>query len=230
MMTGKQTWVFDTPPSIISTGVVGGPLEEKGNTVIMVAQGERFIGYFAVADTVKDTSRQAVTELKERGIDVIMMTGDNEHTARAIASEVGIDHVLAEVLPEHKAREVERLKQKGKKVAMVGDGINDAPAFAEVHVAIVIGIGTDIEMEAADMTCMRGDLLSISDSIQLSDATIRKIKQNLGWAFGYNVVLIPVAAVGLLNPILAGAAMALSSVSVVVNTLFLNRWKPRHSA
>lgn len=205
-------------------------LEEKGNTVIMVAQGERFIGYFAVADTVKDTSRQAVTELKERGIDVIMMTGDNEHTARAIASEVGIDHVLAEVLPEHKAREVERLKQKGKKVAMVGDGINDAPALAAADVGIAIGTGTDIAMEAADMTLMRGDLLSISDSIQLSDATIRKIKQNLGWAFGYNVVLIPVAAVGLLNPILAGAAMALSSVSVVVNTLFLNRWKPRHSA
>lgn len=203
-------------------------LEEKGNTVIMVAQGQRFIGYFSVADTVKETSRQAVQELKARGIDVIMMTGDNKHTANAIAKDVGIDHVLAEVLPEHKANEVERLKSEGKKVAMVGDGINDAPALAAADVGIAIGTGTDIAMEAADITLMRGDLLSIIDSIQLSEATIRKIKQNLGWAFGYNVVLIPVAAFGFLNPILAGAAMALSSVSVVVNTLFLNRWKPHH--
>ncbi|MFA8438557.1 heavy metal translocating P-type ATPase [Pueribacillus sp. YX66] len=203
-------------------------LEEKGNTVIMVAQGQRFIGYFSVADTVKETSRQAVQELKARGIDVIMMTGDNKHTANAIAKDVGIDHVLAEVLPEHKANEVDRLKSEGKKVAMVGDGINDAPALAAADVGIAIGTGTDIAMEAADITLMRGDLLSIIDSIQLSEATIRKIKQNLGWAFGYNVVLIPVAAFGFLNPILAGAAMALSSVSVVVNTLFLNRWKPHH--
>lgn len=203
-------------------------LEEKGNTVIMVAQGQRFIGYFSVADTVKETSRQAVQELKARGIDVIMMTGDNKHTANAIAKDVGINHVLAEVLPEHKANEVDRLKSEGKKVAMVGDGINDAPALAAADVGIAIGTGTDIAMEAADITLMRGDLLSIIDSIQLSEATIRKIKQNLGWAFGYNVVLIPVAAFGFLNPILAGAAMALSSVSVVVNTLFLNRWKPHH--
>lgn len=203
-------------------------LEEKGNTVIIVAQAHRLIGYFAVADTVKETSAQAVSEMKARGIDVIMMTGDNEHTARAIANEVGIDTVLAGVLPEHKANEVERLKSEGKKVAMVGDGINDAPALAAADVGIAIGTGTDIAMEAADITLMRGDLLSISDSIQLSDATIRKIKQNLGWAFGYNVILIPVAALGFLSPILAGAAMALSSVSVVVNTLFLNRWKPRH--
>ncbi len=205
-------------------------LEQKGNTVVLAAQGKRLIGYFAVADKVKETSRQAVSALKARGIDVMMMTGDNEHTAKAIANEVGIGHVLAEVLPEHKANEVERLKPAGKRVAMVGDGINDAPALAAADVGIAIGTGTDIAMEAADITLMRGDLLSIIDSIQLSEATIRKIKQNLGWAFGYNVVLIPVAALGFLNPILAGAAMALSSVSVVVNTLFLNRWKPRHES
>ncbi|WP_133243485.1 heavy metal translocating P-type ATPase [Pueribacillus theae] len=203
-------------------------LEAKGNSVIMVTEDDRLIGYFAIADTVKESSRQAIKELKDRGIDVIMMTGDNKHTAKAIADEVGIGHILAEVLPEHKAKEVEKLKKKGKKVAMVGDGINDAPALAAANVGIAIGTGTDVAIEAADVTLMRGDLLSISDSIQLSYATIRKIKQNLGWAFGYNVVLIPVAALGFLNPILAGAAMALSSVSVVVNTLFLNRWKPRH--
>lgn len=204
-------------------------LEEKGNTVIMVAQEQRLLGYFAVADTVKETSRQAVHELQALGIDVIMMTGDNKHTANAIAKEVGIDRVLAGVLPEHKANEVERLKRAGKTVAMVGDGINDAPALAAADVGIAIGTGTDVAIEAADLTLMRGDLLSIIDSIQLSEATIRKIKQNLGWAFGYNIVLIPVAAFGFLSPILAGAAMALSSVSVVVNTLFLNRWKPHHN-
>lgn len=204
-------------------------LKQKGNTVIIVAQENRFIGYFAVADTVKETSQQAVQLLKSQGIDVIMMTGDNEHTANAIAKQVGIERVLSGVLPEHKANEVQKLKAEGKKVAMVGDGINDAPALAAADVGIAMGTGTDVAIEAGDITLMRGDLLSIIDSIQLSQATIRKIKQNLGWAFGYNVILIPVAAFGFLNPILAGAAMALSSVSVVVNTLFLNRWKPNHS-
>lgn len=208
-------------------------LEQEGKTVMLVAENEAegsvLLGYVAVADTVKETSRQAISELKQLGIEVIMMTGDNERTARAIAQQVGISRVLAEVLPEHKAEGVKKLKQEGKKVAMVGDGINDAPALAEADVGIAMGTGTDVAMEAADITLMRGDLLSIVDCIQLSKATMRKIKQNLGWAFGYNVLLIPVAAVGLLNPILAGAAMALSSVSVVTNTLFLNRWKPHHS-
>jgi len=207
-------------------------LEEEGKTVMLVAEsqgeeGSTLLGYVAVADTVKETSRQAIHELKQLGIEVIMMTGDNERTARAIARQVGINRVLAEVLPEHKAEGVKRLKQEGKKVAMVGDGINDAPALAEADVGIAMGTGTDVAMEASDITLMRGDLLSIVDCIQLSNATMRKIKQNLAWAFGYNVLLIPVAAVGLLNPILAGAAMALSSVSVVTNTLFLNRWKPQ---
>lgn len=203
-------------------------LEEQGKTVMLVTDGNELNGYVAVADTVKETSRQAIRELKGLGLDVMMITGDNERTAKAIADQVGIDHVLAQVLPEHKAEEVEKLKKEGKRVAMVGDGINDAPALAAADVGIAIGTGADVAMEAADITLMRGDLLSIVESIQLSKATMRKIKQNLGWAFGYNVLLIPVAAVGLLNPILAGAAMALSSVSVVVNTLFLNRWKPRH--
>ncbi|MGB6779569.1 MAG: heavy metal translocating P-type ATPase [Planococcus citreus] len=205
------------------------PLEEKGKTVMMASQDGSLLGYVAVADTVKKTSRQAISELKALGIEVIMMTGDNERTAQAIATEVGVDRVLAEVLPEGKAEQVEKLKQEGKKVAMVGDGINDAPALATADVGIAIGTGTDVAIEAADITLMSGDLLAIVESIQLSQATMRKIKQNLAWAFGYNILLIPVAAFGLLNPILAGAAMAFSSVSVVTNTLFLKRWKPRHT-
>lgn len=203
-------------------------LEEKGKTVMMAAEQGRLLGYVAVADTVKATSRQAIRELKGLGIEVIMMTGDNKRTAQAIADEVGVDRILAEVLPEGKAEEVEKLKNEGKKVAMVGDGINDAPALATADVGIAIGTGTDVAIEAADITLMSGDLLAIVETIQLSRATMRKIKQNLVWAFAYNVILIPVAAVGLLNPILAGAAMAFSSVSVVTNTLFLKRWKPRH--
>lgn len=204
-------------------------LEEKGKTVMMASQEGRLLGYVAVADTVKKTSRQAICELKALGIEVVMMTGDNERTAQAIATEVGVNRVLAEVPPEGKAEQVEKLKQEGKKVAMVGDGINDAPALATADVGIAIGTGTDVAIEAADITLMSGDLLAIVESIQLSQATMRKIKQNLAWAFGYNILLIPVAAFGLLNPILAGAAMAFSSVSVVTNTLFLKRWKPRHT-
>ncbi|RAZ79328.1 heavy metal translocating P-type ATPase [Planococcus halotolerans] len=203
-------------------------LEEKGKTVMMAAKDGSLLGYVAVADTVKKTSRQAIRELKEQGIEVVMMTGDNERTAQAIATEVGVDRVLAEILPEGKAEQVEKLKREGKKVAMVGDGINDAPALATADVGIAIGTGTDVAIEAADITLMSGDLLAIVETIQLSQATMRKIKQNFAWAFGYNILLIPVAAFGLLNPILAGAAMAFSSVSVVTNTLFLKQWKPRH--
>ncbi|MDR6224044.1 heavy metal translocating P-type ATPase [Desmospora profundinema] len=201
-------------------------LEGEGKTAMMVAVDGEVAGVIAVADTVKETSAQAVKELKDMGIEVVMITGDNRRTAEAIAEQVGINRVQAEVLPEDKSAEVENLKQQGKIVAMVGDGINDAPALAAAHIGIAIGTGTDIALEAADMTLMRGDLMGIVHAIRLSKATIRKIRQNLFWAFAYNVILIPVSAFGLLNPILAGAAMAFSSVSVVVNTLFLRGWKP----
>lgn len=200
-------------------------LEKQGKTVMLVAVDGDFIGMIAVADTVKETSREAVIRLQEMGINVIMLTGDNWQTARAIAEEVGVDEVIAEVLPEQKAEEVRRLQAAGRKVAMVGDGINDAPALAVADVGMAIGTGTDIAMEAADVTLMRGDLNSIADAITMSRKVVRNIHQNFFWALGYNVTGIPIAAAGFLAPWVAGAAMAFSSVSVVLNALRLQRVK-----
>ncbi|KAF4324935.1 hypothetical protein G195_001752 [Phytophthora kernoviae 00238/432] len=203
-------------------------LEESGKTAMLVAIDKEYAGMVAVADTIKETSQAAVSRLKEMGIQVIMITGDNERTAKAIAAQVGIDHVLAEVLPEGKAEEVKKLQAQGKKVAMVGDGINDAPALAMADIGMAIGTGTDVAMEAADVTLMRGDLSSIPDAIYMSRKTMANIKQNLFWALGYNTLGIPIAAIGLLAPWVAGAAMALSSVSVVLNALRLQRVKIRN--
>lgn len=200
-------------------------LEGSGKTAMLVAIDGAYVGIVAVADTIKETSQAAVARLKNMGIEVIMITGDNQRTAEAIAKEAGIDHVIAEVLPEGKADEVKKLQQQGKKVAMVGDGINDAPALATADIGMAIGTGTDVAMEAADITLIRGDLNSIADAIFMSKKTIRNIKQNLFWAFGYNTLGIPVAALGFLAPWLAGAAMAFSSVSVVLNALRLQKVK-----
>ncbi|WP_201007542.1 heavy metal translocating P-type ATPase [Paenibacillus glycanilyticus] len=200
-------------------------LEESGKTAMLVAIDGHYAGLVAVADTIKDSSKRAVERLQEMGLEVIMITGDNERTAKAIASQVGIEQVLAEVLPEGKAVEIKKLQQAGKKVAMVGDGINDAPALATADVGMAIGTGTDIAMEAADVTLMRGDLNSIPDAILMSRKTMTNIKQNLFWALTYNVIGIPIAAAGFLAPWVAGAAMAFSSVSVVLNALRLQRMK-----
>lgn len=201
-------------------------LEDEGKTAMLMAVDQKVAGIIAVADTLKENSKEAIAELQAMGIEVYMITGDNRRTAAAIAKQVGITNVLAEVLPEHKAEEVEKLKKEGKIVAMVGDGINDAPALATADIGMAMGTGTDVAMEAADITLMRGDLKTIPAAIRLSRQTMRKIRQNLFWAFIYNTLGIPFAALGLLNPIIAGAAMAFSSVSVVTNSLSLKRFNP----
>ncbi|WP_075980551.1 heavy metal translocating P-type ATPase [Bacillus massilinigeriensis] len=200
-------------------------LEKDGKTAMLVAINQVYAGTVAVADTVKETSKLAIKRLKDMDLEVIMITGDNLQTAKAIASQVGIDSVIAEVLPEGKADEVKKLQSLGKKVAMVGDGINDAPALALADIGMAIGTGTDVAMEASDVTLIRGDLNSIADAIYMSKKTITNIKQNLFWAFAYNSIGIPIAALGWLAPWLAGAAMAFSSVSVVLNALRLQRVK-----
>lgn len=200
-------------------------LETNGKTAMLIAVNGAYKGIIAVADTIKDTSKQAVKRLKDMGLEVVMMTGDNERTAKAIAQHAGIDQVIAEVLPEQKAEEVAKLQKQGKKVAMVGDGINDAPALVTADIGMAIGTGTDVAMEAADITLMRGDLNSIADAIIMSKKTITNIKQNLFWAFAYNSMGIPIAALGFLAPWVAGAAMAFSSVSVVLNALRLQKVK-----
>jgi len=226
VMIGNKKMMLDHQIDIQNAASKMEKLESEGKTAMYIAIDQTLEGIIAVADTVKETSAEAIRRLKKMHIEVVMITGDNRRTAEAIAKQVGVDRVLAEVLPEDKSKEVEKLKKDGKTVAMVGDGINDAPALAAADVGIAIGTGTDVAMEAADITLMSGDLIGIVNTIRLSKATMRKIHQNLFWAFAYNVVLIPVAAIGLLNPILAGGAMAFSSVSVVGNTLFLRKWKP----
>lgn len=200
-------------------------LETEGKTSMLMAIDNKIEGIIAVADTVKDSSKNAISELKNMGLEIYMITGDNERTAYAIAKDVGIQNVIADVLPEDKAEKIEKIKLEGKTVGMVGDGINDAPALAIADIGFAIGSGTDVAIEAADITLMKGDLTDVANSIKLSRKTMRTIKQNLFWAFFYNTLGIPLAALGFLNPMIAGAAMAFSSVSVVSNSLRLKRYK-----
>ena len=205
-------------------------LENEGKTVMILALNKKVIGLVAVADTLKDSSKDAVAALHKLGKEVIMITGDNRRTAEAISRQAGIDSVLAEVLPEEKEKEIAALQKKGKIVAMVGDGINDAPALAKSDIGIAIGAGTDVALETGQIILVKNDLMDVVTAINLSDYTIKKIKQNLFWAFFYNSAGIPIAAgllypfTGfLLNPMIAGAAMAFSSVSVVSNSLLMKR-------
>jgi len=201
--------------------------EKAGRSVVVVESAGKLVGVLAVSDPLRATSRAAVAKLRTMGIEVVMVTGDNAGTAAAIATEAGIDRVEAEVLPGDKAAAVERLKSGGRIVGMVGDGINDAPALAAANVSFAMAAGSDVAMQTADITLMRDDLNAVADAISLSRATLKKIRQNLFFAFIYNIVGLPLAALGLLNPMLAGAAMALSSVSVVTSSLALKKWKPR---
>ncbi|WP_424004868.1 heavy metal translocating P-type ATPase (plasmid) [Haloarcula salina] len=211
-------------------------LESDGKTAMLVGRrpaggsdGE-LVGVVADADTVKESARDAVSQLRERGVDVMMITGDNERTARAVAEEVGIDpeNVRAEVLPEDKSDAVEAIQEEGRKAMMVGDGVNDAPALAVAYVGTAIGSGTDVAIEAADVTLMRDDPVDVVKAIRISEATLAKIKQNLVWALGYNTAMIPLASLGLLQPVLAAGAMAFSSVSVLSNSLLFRRYVPDH--
>ncbi|NIN72582.1 MAG: heavy metal translocating P-type ATPase [Gemmatimonadetes bacterium] len=204
-------------------------LEGEAKTAMFVAVAGRPVGVIAVADTLKDDSQGAVAQLKRYGLETVMLTGDNRRTANAIAQAVGVDRVIAEVLPDQKVNEVKRLQEEGRSVAMVGDGINDAPALKQADVGIAIGTGTDIAIEAADVTLVQGDLSAVVRAIRLSHATFRKIRQNLFWAYFYNVIAIPVAILGLLHPAIAEAAMALSSINVVSNANRLRRVDIRKS-
>lgn len=209
-------------------------LASEGKTPMFISNNQILLGIIAVADTVKPTSMFAIEQLKKLGIKVIMLTGDNKRTAKAIAKQVGIDYVISEVLPQDKAQHVKTYQAEGQKVAMVGDGINDAPALAQADIGIAIGSGTDIAIESADIILMKDDLQSVPTAIELSKKTIRNIKENLFWAFAYNILGIPVAmgvlyifGGPLLSPIIAGAAMSFSSVSVLLNALRLKKFKPR---
>ncbi len=221
---GSPTFMQDSGLDLSSLPVAA--LESEGNTVIAVARAGEVLGIIALADELRTDAVTTVQALKARGIRVVMLTGDNERAASVVARQVGVDEYLAGVLPEHKAEGVAKYRAQGDLVGMVGDGINDAPALAAADVGFAIGAGSAVALDTADVVLMKSEMTGVLDAISLSSATLSKIRQNLFFAFIYNILGLPLAAFGMLNPIVAGAAMAMSSVSVVSNSLLLNRWKP----
>jgi Cu+-exporting ATPase len=230
---GIKAWVdgqlmqLGSPDWMKAQEIEHAPLPEGPQTWIGLIREGKFGGWIGLADTLRESSVHAVARLRQMGVEVVMLTGDNAVTAAAIAAQAGIERFVAGVLPGDKAAEVGRIKAKGGTVGMAGDGINDAPALAAADVSFALASGTDIAIETADITLMRNDLNSVADAIELSRRTLAKIRQNLFFAFIYNIIGLPLAALGMLNPVIAGAAMAMSSVSVVSNSLLLKRWRPR---
>jgi Cu+-exporting ATPase len=221
---GNRRWFMELGITEFPDDILA-QFENTGKTAVMVATDDQLLGVIAIGDTIKADALKTVEQLKEMGIEVWMITGDNERTAKAVAKEVGIENVIAGVLPADKAEKVEELKKRGLTVAMVGDGINDAPALAAANVGIAMGTGADVALEAADIALMKAGTRGVVNAIRLSKATMGKIRQNLFWAFFYNLIGVALAAFGIVSPVIAGAAMALSSVSVVSNSLLLRRFK-----
>jgi Cu+-exporting ATPase len=228
VLVGRLSWLastLGTTPDAAWLEEFRTEWEQRGATVVGVAWAGEVHGAVAVSDSVRPTSREAVAAFRRLGIEPLLLTGDNARTARAVADEVGITDVTAEVMPEDKVEVIRRLQAQGKVVAMVGDGVNDAAALVQSDLGIAMGTGSDVTVEASDLTLVRADLVAAVDAVRLSRRTLGTIRGNLFWAFSYNVVMIPLAALGLLNPMLAGAAMALSSVFVVSNSLRLRRFR-----
>jgi Cu+-exporting ATPase len=228
---GEEDAVLGTPAHLASHGLIADPaalaaLSERARTVVAVARGGRMLGLIGLADRVRPGTASAIARLHALGIEVVMLTGDNAPTAHQVAAAVDIQQVQHSQLPADKAREISRRHAQGRVTAMVGDGVNDAPALAAADVSFALGAGTAVAIQAADVTLMRSDLGAVADAVELSRATLAKVRQNLIFAFGYNVLGIPLAAAGMLDPVIAGAAMAMSSVSVVTNSLRLRRWRP----
>jgi Cu+-exporting ATPase len=231
VLAGRAAWLAgqgtpELPPELAEARDAA---EAEGRTVVFTAWEGQVRAALVVADTVKPTSAQAVADLKALGLTSVLLTGDNTAAARAVAAEVGIEQVIAEVHPEDKVAEIQRLQAQGRAVAMVGDGVNDAAALAQADLGLAMGTGTDAAIAASDLTLVRGDLRAAADAIRLARRTLRPIKAHLVWAFVYNVAALPLAALGLLNPMIAGGTMAFSSVFVVTNSLRLRRFRPLHS-
>jgi len=224
LIAGSPAWLLEQGIALPQDSIT--TLQASGRSLVAIASEGRALGLIGIADPLRESSRQAVARLQAQGVEVVMLTGDNAGTAAAIARQAGVKRFEANVLPADKAKAIDKLRQEGHRTGMAGDGINDAPALAAADVSFAMGAGSDVAMEAADITLMRNDLNGVADAISLSRATLAKIRQNLFFAFIYNVLGIPLAAFGLLNPVIAGAAMAMSSVSVVSNSLLLRRWKP----